>query len=51
MEMALWIFFASSYGINDNVTLFLSNGKGGFINATESAQLKGITGGLKCKTS
>jgi len=41
--------FASSYGINDNVTLFLSNGKGGFINATESAQLKGITGGLNAK--
>ena len=41
--------FASSYGIQDNVTLFFSDGKGGFVDVTDSAQLRGITGGLNAK--
>ena len=41
--------FASSYGIQDNATLFFSDGKGGFIDVTDSAQLRGITGGLNAK--
>ena len=41
--------FASSYGIKDNVTLFFSDGKGGFTDMTDSAQLRGITGGLNAK--
>lgn len=41
--------FASSYGIKDNVTLFFSDGKGGFIDVTDSAHLRGITGGLNAK--
>ncbi len=41
--------FASSYGIKDPVNLFFSDGKGGFIDVTDSAQLTGITGGLNAK--
>jgi len=41
--------FCTSYGLFDNVKLFLSNGDGTFKDATESAQLNGITGGLNCK--
>ncbi len=41
--------FASSYGINDPVSLFFSDGKGGFIDVSDSAQLTGITGGLNAK--
>lgn len=41
--------FCSSYGIRDKVNLFFSDGKGGFIDVTEKAQLKGITGGLNAK--
>lgn len=41
--------FASSYGINNNVSLFFSDGKGGFIDMTDSSHLRGITGGLNAK--
>lgn len=41
--------FCSSYGLYDNVKFFVNNGDGTFKDATESAQLKGITGGLNCK--
>lgn len=41
--------FASSYGINDNVSLFFSDGKGGFVDMTDSSHLRGITGGLNAK--
>lgn len=40
--------FATSYGMKDNVQLFLSNGHCKFIDATERSGLRGITGGLNC---
>lgn len=41
--------FCSSYGLNDNVKLFMSDGKGGFVDETDKAMLMGITGGLNAK--
>ena len=41
--------FCSSYGLNDNVKLFISDGKGGFVDETDKAMLMGITGGLNAK--
>ena len=41
--------FCSSYGLNDNVKLFMSDGKGGFVDETDKAMLIGITGGLNAK--
>lgn len=40
--------FATSYGMNDNVQLFLNNQKGGFDNVTQNAGLNGIVSGLNC---
>ena len=41
--------FCSGYGLYDNVRLFLSDGQGGFNDATNSGMLKGIRGGLNAK--
>ena len=41
--------FCSSYGLIDNVKLFMSDGKGGFVDETDKAMLTGITGGLNAK--
>ncbi|MCC7297750.1 MAG: VCBS repeat-containing protein, partial [Bacteroidia bacterium] len=41
--------FCTSYGLSDQCRLFFNNGEGGFNEVTESAQLKGITGGLNAK--
>jgi hypothetical protein len=41
--------FCSSYGLIDNVKLFMSDGKGGFVDETDKAMLMGITGGLNAK--
>ena len=41
--------FCSSYGLNDNIKLFMSDGKGGFVDETDKAMLMGITGGLNAK--
>lgn len=41
--------FCSSYGLYDQVRLFFNNGKGGFYEQTDSAQLTGIKGGLNAK--
>jgi hypothetical protein len=35
--------------LNDNVKLFISDGKGGFVDETDKAMLMGITGGLNAK--
>lgn len=44
-----WLdIFATSYGMEDNVQLFLNDGQGGFYNATEAAGLTGIVSGLNC---
>ncbi len=40
--------FTTSYGMKDNVHLFLNNSDGGYFDATESAGLKGIVSGLNC---
>ena len=40
--------FTTSYGMEDNVELYLNDGKGGFVNSTASAGLKGIVSGLNC---
>ncbi len=40
--------FMTSYGMQDNVNLFLNNQQGGFEKATEKAGLKGIVSGLNC---
>lgn len=40
--------FVTSYGMQDNVQLFLSDGNGGFFNATMDAGLEGIVSGLNC---
>jgi len=41
--------FCSSYGLNENVKLFVSDGRGGFVDETDKAMLMGITGGLNAK--
>jgi len=41
--------FCSGYGLYDNVRLVLSDGKGGFSDATQSGMLQGIRGGLNAK--
>ncbi|WP_397547985.1 FG-GAP-like repeat-containing protein [Rhodothermus marinus] len=42
-----WIdLLVTSYGLNDQVRLFLADGQGGFVDHTEAAGLKGIVGGL-----
>ena len=41
--------FCSSYGLSDQVRLFFNDGKGGFYEQTDSAQLTGIKGGLNAK--
>lgn len=41
--------FCSSYGLYDQVRLFFNDGKGGFYEQTDSAQLTGIKGGLNAK--
>lgn len=41
--------FCSSYGLNDNIKLFMSDGKGSFVDETDKAMLMGITGGLNAK--
>ncbi len=38
--------FATSWGLSDQVKLWLSNGEGGYDDVTEEAGLMGITGGL-----
>ncbi len=40
--------FVTSYGMMDNVKLYLNNGKGGFDDKTNEAGLNGITSGLNC---
>ncbi|MGB0390588.1 MAG: CRTAC1 family protein [Salibacteraceae bacterium] len=40
--------FTTSYGMEDNVQLFLRNKAGGFVNYTSDAGLKGIVSGLNC---
>jgi len=40
--------FATSYGMEDNVQLFLNNQNGGFTNVTQKAGLQGIVSGLNC---
>lgn len=37
---------ASSSGLNDQIRLFINDGNGGFVDRTEAAGLKGITGGV-----
>lgn len=41
--------FCSSYGLNDNPSLFVSNGKGSYVDQTSTAMLSGIYGGLNAK--
>ena len=41
--------FCTSYGLTDQCRLYMSNGKGGFEDKTEAAQLMGIVGGLNAK--
>lgn len=38
--------FKTSWGLNDQVRLFLADGKGGFVDRTKEAGLTGIVGGL-----
>jgi tetratricopeptide (TPR) repeat protein len=38
--------FVTAYGLNDQVRLFLADGRGGFVDHTEAAGLDGIVGGL-----
>ena len=38
--------FATSYGLLDQARLFMADGKGGYMEMTEKANLKGIVGGL-----
>lgn len=38
--------FMTSFGINDQARFFLADGKGGYLDETESAGLEGIVGGL-----
>ena len=40
--------FVTSYGLKDQVKLFLNDGQGGFTDATEQAGLLGIVSGLNC---
>lgn len=40
--------FVTSYGLMDQVKLFLNDGQGGFTDATEQAGLTGIVSGLNC---
>ncbi|UTW65816.1 CRTAC1 family protein [bacterium SCSIO 12643] len=40
--------FATSYGMEDNVQLFLNDQNGGFSNVTQKAGLQGIVSGLNC---
>ncbi len=40
--------FITSYGMEDNVKLFLNDTQGGFIESTETAGLNGIVSGLNC---
>lgn len=40
--------FATSYGMEDNVQLFLNDQNGGFTNVTQKAGLQGIVSGLNC---
>ena len=40
--------FATSYGMEDQVQLFLHDGKGGYDNVTMQAGLSGIVSGLNC---
>lgn len=40
--------FTTSYGMNDNVQLYLNEGSNRFKNVTKKAGLTGITGGLNC---
>lgn len=37
---------ASSYGLNDQIRLFLNEGQGQFVDKTQTANLEGIVGGL-----
>lgn len=44
-----WLdIFATSYGMEDQVKLFLNDGKGGFVDVTSSSGLIGIVSGLNC---
>ena len=40
--------FTTSYGMGDQVQLFLNDGQGGFTDRTEAAGLTGIVSGLNC---
>ena len=40
--------FVTSYGLKDQVKLFLNDGQGGFTDATDQAGLLGIVSGLNC---
>ena len=40
--------FCTSYGMEDQAQYFQNDGKGGFINSTLQAGIKGIDGGLNC---
>ncbi|MEL6733175.1 MAG: CRTAC1 family protein [Bacteroidota bacterium] len=45
-----WIdIFATSYGMEDQVELFLADQKGGFYRHTDASGLMGIVSGLNCK--
>ncbi|MFK8039349.1 MAG: CRTAC1 family protein [Crocinitomicaceae bacterium] len=40
--------FMTSYGMEDNVRLYISDKNGGYLESTDSAGLKGIVSGLNC---